>query len=166
MALRSKFQGSFSPYELLNIFPLNATMQQNTKSFIWKPKPCKPLNSNILNVILNNRHEVNLESLKKTNSDAGIYYRFFFSSFPHFCSSHSAQLDDTPLRFWAPILANVLQHRFKVLQQKFPLPKCILTSICHSILQLRPFISSSSFKHQPFIVILTFNYYYSTKSLV
>ncbi len=64
-----------------------------------------------------------------------------------------------------PTLAIVLQHRFKVLQQKFPLPTCILTSICHSALQLGPLLFSPSFKHQPLITILIFNYYYSAKSL-
>jgi hypothetical protein len=33
-------------------------------------------------------------------------------------SSHSTQPKDTPLRFLTPTLAAVLQHKFKVLQQK------------------------------------------------
>jgi hypothetical protein len=160
-------QVSFSPYELLNTLPLNATMQQNTKSFIWKPKPCRPLDSNILNVILNHKCQVHLEPFKKIDFDAWIYYKFFSSSFPHSwsCSSHFAQPKDTLSRFLAPTITIVLQHRFKVLQQKFPLPKCILIFICHSILPLKPFISSSSFKHQSLIAILTSNYYYFAKSL-
>jgi len=129
-------QDSFNPYELLNTFSLNATMQHNTKFLIWKPKPSIPLDSNILNVILNSRCQVHLEPLKKPDSYAGIYYKFFSSSFPHSwpCFSHSAQHEDTPLKFLASTLAAVLQHRFKVLQQKFPLPRCILISICHSLL--------------------------------
>jgi hypothetical protein len=115
-------QGSLSPYELLTIFPLNAIMQHNTKSLIGKPKACRPLDSNILNMILNSRCQVHLKPLKKTDSDAKIYYNLFSSIFSHSwpCFSHSAQLEDTPLKFLAPTLVVVLQHGFKVLQQKFP----------------------------------------------
>jgi len=47
---------------------------------------------------------------------------FSLQAFPtlDLVSSHSAQPKDTPFRFLAPILAIVLQHRFKVLQQKVP----------------------------------------------
>ncbi len=91
-------QGSLSPYELLTTFPLNVTVQLNTKFLIWKPKPCKPLDSNILNVILNNRCQVHLKPLKKINSDAKMYYKFFFSNFPHSwpCFSHFVTRSQVP----------------------------------------------------------------------
>jgi hypothetical protein len=135
-------------------------MQHNIKSLIWKPKPYMPLDSNIMNVVLNNRCQVHLKPLKKTNSDAKIYYRFFSSNFPHSwpCFFHYAQPKDTPLRFLAPTLVIVLQHKFKVLQQKFP-PS-------HMHLDFYMSISSTTWtpsffiipQHQPLISILILNH--------
>jgi hypothetical protein len=98
MALRLELSKFIQSIWNVKHFPLNATMQHNTKSLIWK---LKPLDSSILNVILNNRRHVHLKPLKKTDFDVGIYYKFFFSSFPHSWpySFHFAQPENILLRF-------------------------------------------------------------------
>jgi hypothetical protein len=141
-------------------------MQHNTKSLIEKPKACKPLDSNTLNVILNNGCQVHLKPLKMTNSDAKIYYRFFSSIFPHSwpCFSHFAQ-PEAFLKFLPPILTSVLQHRFKVLQQKFFFPKCIWLLYATQFYSSDPFFLHHPSTSTPHIYPYFEIYYYFAKSL-
>jgi len=60
----------------------------------------------------------------------------------------------TPLwGFWQPFWQLFYNIDSRYYYKKFPFPKCILTFICHLVLQLEPLLSSSSFKHQPLIAI-------------
>jgi hypothetical protein len=97
-------------------------------------------------VTLNNRYQAHLKPFKKIDFCARMHYKFFSSSFPHSwpCSLHSTQPKDTPLRFLTIILAVVYNMGSRYCNKKFPLPECILTSICPLVLQLGPFPSSSS----------------------
>ncbi len=73
-------------------------------------------------------------------------------------SFHSTQLKDTLLRFLTPTLAIVLQHRFKVLQQKnYPFLNAFELLFATQFYSSDPcfFIIS---QHQPLISILTLNY--------
>jgi hypothetical protein len=106
--------------------------------------------------------------LKKPDSYTGIYYKFFSSSFPHSwpCFSHSTQPKNTPLRFLAPILAVVLQHRFKVLQQKsspFPDASWLLYAI--QFYNSNPFFLHHPLASTPHIYPYFEIHYYSSKSL-
>jgi hypothetical protein len=116
-------QGSLNPYELLTFF--SHWMQQcriisNLSS--KKLKSCRPLDSKVLVVTLNNRYQALLEPLKKTNSYACICYRFHFFELPplltffiSFCPTqrHPFEVSNTHSD-------KCLQYGFKVLQQKVP----------------------------------------------
>jgi hypothetical protein len=121
----------------------------------------------ILNVILNSRRQVHLEPLKETDADAGIYYRFFSSSFSPFLTlflSFCPPLGH-PFEVSSTYSGSYSTTQIQGTATKVPPSKCISTSICHSVLQLEPLSSSSSLKHQPFITIHISNYCYYVKSL-
>jgi hypothetical protein len=91
-------------------------------------------------VTLSNRYQAHLKPLKKTDSYARMYYKFHLFKFPplltlfvSFCPTQGRPFEVSGIHS-----DNYLQHGFKVLQQKVPLPKCILTSICPLVLQLGP----------------------------
>jgi hypothetical protein len=97
---------------------------------------------------LNSRRHVHLKPLKKTNFDARIYDEYL-DLVPLILPNLR-----TPLwGFWQPLWQLFYNIDSRYNYKKFPLPKCILTFICHSVLQFTPLLSSSSFKHQPFIAI-------------
>jgi hypothetical protein len=128
-------------------------MQHNIKSLICKPKSCRPLDSNVQIVTLSNRYQAHLKPLEKANSYVIMYYKFhlfkflpLLTLFISFCPTQGHPFEVSGTHF-----DNYLQHGFKVLPQKVPLPKCILTFICFLVLQLRPLLVFIIPQHQPFI---------------
>jgi hypothetical protein len=120
-----------------------------------KPKSCRPLDSNVLIVTLNNRYHAYLKPLKKTNSYARMCYKFHHFEFPPFLTSFISfcPTQGHPFEVFVTHSDNYLQHGFKVLQQKVPPSQMHLdfympfssttrTSFVFIIFQHQPLISS------------------------
>jgi hypothetical protein len=134
-----------------------------------KPKSCRPLDSKVLIVTLNNGYQALLEPLKNTNSYACMCYRFHLFEFSplltffiSFCPTQGH-----PFEVSGTHSDNCLQHGFKVLQQKVP-PSQMLPDLYmpfSSIAQISfVFITP---QHQPLIssILLLELHIYFVKSL-
>jgi hypothetical protein len=96
-------------------------------------------------------YHAHLKPLKNIDSYVKMYYKFHLFKFLPFLTLFVSPCPTYghPFEVFSIHFDNCLQHGFKVLQQKIPLPKCILSFIYPLVLQLRPLLFSSSFIINP-----------------
>jgi len=132
-------QGSLGPYEMLTIFPLNATMQCTSTSLFWKLENLEIFESkcSFKDLTLSKRYQARLEPLNGTDTYARMHDKFFSSSlFFHSwaCLSHFAHPKDTPLKFLAFAITTVYKIDLRYCNINSPFLYAPWLSICSLVL--------------------------------
>jgi hypothetical protein len=120
-----------------------------------RPKSCRPLDSKVLIVTLDNGYHAHLKPLKKIDSYARMCYKFDFFEFPPLLTSFVSfyPTQGHPFEVFGTHSDDCLQHGFKVQQQNVPPSQMHLhfyvafssiarTSFVFIIRQHQPLISS------------------------
>jgi hypothetical protein len=120
-----------------------------------KPKSCRPLDSNVLIMTLNNRYQAHLKPFKKTNSHAKMCYKFHLFEFPplvtlfiSFCPTQGYPFEvfgthiDKPSTTWIQGATTKSSPSQMHLDFYMPFSSIALTSFVFIIPQHQPLISS------------------------